>query len=83
MTKVPYAGEAQVMDKVWSSPGVILLSWVALGRATAGPEGLDGSPKISALCCVDALGSLTLGAWGGCWGGSNGSSVWRERPSAG
>lgn len=73
-----------MLDKVFLLPGVMLSSWVALGRVTAGSEGLDGSPTISALCCVDVLGSMILGAWGGwLWGGGSGSSVWREHPSAG
>lgn len=71
-------------DKVFPSPGMILPSLVALGRATAGSEGLDGSPTISALCCADELGSVTLGKGGWwLWGGGSGSSILREHPSAG
>lgn len=84
----PRAGDAQVLHSICFLPGVIPLFWVTVRRAWAGPVGLDGSSRTSAMCSGAAPGALPLGIGvrclgGGCCGGGSDSRVWRELLSSG
>lgn len=67
----------------WSlDTGVVLPSWMTLGRALAGPAELGGLSRTLLPCCGIALGWLTLGTGaghlsGGHWGAGSGSRFWR------